>query len=268
MYQKKAALINQFLTLWKQLKEETIITNQKDFTSQIGEWLIAELFNGNLAENGKQKDWDLIANNLNYQVKSHAKSTSSKRRDTDFKYTENSDLDVFVIVVFNEVFELQNIFKIPKPELFQKKLVTQRKSGTNVISWSKVSGYDILNSYQWNEKQKELLSIFGTIHTNNYIENKNSFQLKIIKTYLTSGYININKEASKMLGNHGSLLKLECNKTEIQIPINRTSIGPHSVRLYKGQDLVDLITNNFQLNDEASFEIINPQYIKLISNKI
>ncbi|WP_282111451.1 hypothetical protein [Maribacter stanieri] len=262
MYKKKLDLIEAFIDAWKKLKKEKIISNQKDFTSQIAEWLIAELYNGQLAENGKQKDWDLIVDNIKYQVKGHAKSKTSKRRDTDFNYSIESDMDIFIIVVFDEEFKLKNIFKVPKNIIFQNNLMTIRKSG-NVISWSKLKDFDILQSYNWSKQQKEILSIFNINSTYEKIEKSQTFNLKIIKTYLTSGFINISKAASKYLGKDGSILTLEFEDTQMKIPINRTSIGEDSVRLYKGQEMLDLINKNFVLNEEINIQVIDSLHIKL-----
>ena len=261
MYQKKAALINQFLTLWKQLKEETIITNQKDFTSQIGEWLIAELFNGKLAENGKQKDWDLIANNLKYQVKGHAKSTSSKRRDTDFNYNIDSDLDVFVIVVFNEIFELQNIFQVSKSEIFQKKLVTERKSGKNVISWSNLVEHDILNSYQWNEKQKEILSIFGNKKTSNKLEG-HTFKIKIGNPWSIMEICGGQKHSLSFLPLEGAEIILKPrNKKEILCKL----VNNPNKRILSNVELKDYIQKNFKIGDFLEFEMVNTNEMKILN---
>ncbi|MGO4921407.1 hypothetical protein [Maribacter spongiicola] len=98
----------------------------------------------------------------------------------------------------------------------------------------------------------------------NNIPNENKiFSIKIIKTYFNSGFININKKASKILGDRGSTLTLEYKDIQLQIPINRTSIGLDSVRLYKGQEMIDLITENFELNEEIKFQVINPLFVRL-----
>ena len=149
------ALQNYFTSL-KSLKDLNILINQKDFTSQLGEWIIAELYGAKLATNGKQKDWDMKINNELIQVKSHAKATTTKREDTDFKYKENAEINTFVIVVFNDSYKLKNIYKLPWNEAFRLKTISEKNP---VIRWK-----DIEDIYKLNlEKiamEKPFLKIF------------------------------------------------------------------------------------------------------------
>jgi hypothetical protein len=115
------------------LKELGVIKNQKDFTSQLGEWLISEIFNGELAKSGKQRDWDMEIDKKKYQIKTHAKSSTTNRRDTDFKYTLNADIDFFMIVVFNETYKLEKIYKVPFKEAYD---LVNRKNIDKVIKWN------------------------------------------------------------------------------------------------------------------------------------
>ena len=112
MKERKDAILS-YLTALKKLKDLNIIKNQKDFTSHPGEWLVAEFYEGEIAINGKQKDWDVKVNGSFYQVKTHSKADTTKRSDTDFKYSENANIDYFIILVFNENYKLEKFFKIP-----------------------------------------------------------------------------------------------------------------------------------------------------------
>lgn len=47
----KTALHNYFQSL-NSLKELGVVTNKKDFTSQIGEWLVEKIYCGKRAESG------------------------------------------------------------------------------------------------------------------------------------------------------------------------------------------------------------------------
>ena len=75
--EKKQALEN-FLLCLRKLNELKIFNSRRDFTSQLGEWLIAEMYNAQLAENGKQKDWDMKVGKTKIQVKAHSKIYKNK----------------------------------------------------------------------------------------------------------------------------------------------------------------------------------------------
>ena len=48
-----------FYNLMADLKDLDVLINKKDFTCQIGEWLVASLYDGERSTNGIQKDWDI-----------------------------------------------------------------------------------------------------------------------------------------------------------------------------------------------------------------
>lgn len=116
-----------------ELKKLGVIKNQKDFTSQLGEWVASVIYKGKLAQSGKQKDWDLQVGEEFYQIKTHAKSSTTKRKDTDFKYVEESIINYLIIIVFDENYKIEKIFKVPFKEAC--KLVDRTKKEL-VIKWS------------------------------------------------------------------------------------------------------------------------------------
>jgi hypothetical protein len=132
--ERKYALENYFKSL-KKLEELGICQNRRDFTSQLGEWLICELYNGKLAQNGKNPDWDMTVGTQKIQVKAHSKAKTTKREDTDFLYDESSDIDRFVIVVFNIDYKIKNIYNLPMKVALDLK---SRDTKTPVIRWSQI----------------------------------------------------------------------------------------------------------------------------------
>ena len=84
----------------KTLRDEGILINKKDFTCQIGEWLVAMLYDGKRATSGIQKGWDVDVMGTHIQVKAHAKveTNSAKFSAVDKDSTER--IDELVIVVF------------------------------------------------------------------------------------------------------------------------------------------------------------------------
>lgn len=109
-----------------------VLRNQKDFTSQLGEYVALEMFGGELAESGIQEGWDLIdGNDKKVQVKSHAKAESNVVRSTPFKYQERK-FDDLCIVRFTP-----NYADVIIHRLSFEKALDLVSSGT--ISWSLLS---------------------------------------------------------------------------------------------------------------------------------
>ena len=82
------------------LKDLDVLINKKDFTCQIGEWLVASLYDGERSTNGIQKDWDIKVGEKNVQVKTHAKASTNSASWTAVKNDVNADVDELIIVVF------------------------------------------------------------------------------------------------------------------------------------------------------------------------
>jgi hypothetical protein len=152
---KKSNAILQYLEALKNLKDLNIIKNQKDFTSQLGEWLIAELYNGEIAINGKQAYWDIKKDGKHYQVKSHAKSKTTNRSNTDFRYDENAEIDFFIIVIFSDVYKLTAIYEIPFCEALKLKTIENKDP---VIRWKDAKDYII--DYKSKFSNNRVLDIF------------------------------------------------------------------------------------------------------------
>jgi hypothetical protein len=132
--EKKQALEN-FLFCIRKLNELKIFNSRRDFTSQLGEWLIAEMYNARLAKNGKQKDWDMKVGRTKIQVKTHSKAKTTKRANTDFKYDKNACIDNFIIVVFTDEYKIKTIYDLP----WKVALGLKSKNTKNpVITWSKI----------------------------------------------------------------------------------------------------------------------------------
>ena len=138
------------------LKELGVIKNQKDFTSQLGEWVASVIYKGKLAQSGKQKDWDLQVGEEFYQIEAHAKSSTTKRKDTDFKYTEESSINYLVIIVFDENYKIEKIYKIPFNEAYN---LVDRTKKELVIKWSSLDR-DFSENLDDIYEQNEILKFF------------------------------------------------------------------------------------------------------------
>jgi hypothetical protein len=109
------ALKNYFEAL-STLKRLGIVPNKKDFTSQIGEWLVNEIYNGALALNPIQKHWDLKLDHIRIQVKTHAKASTNKNRWTPIEYNSDAEIDILIIVIFSEDYGLKEFYSVPWKE--------------------------------------------------------------------------------------------------------------------------------------------------------
>lgn len=123
-----------------ELKRLGVVRNKKDFTSQIGEWLVSELYGGQLAETSVQKYWDIKIGNENVQVKTHSKSTTTKNRWSAIKKDEYAQVQLLIIVIFSDDYKLKEFYKIPWKDTL--KLIRRYKHG-DVIYWDDLKKFQI-----------------------------------------------------------------------------------------------------------------------------
>ena len=93
------------------------------------------MYNAELAENGKQKDWDMKFGQTKIQVKTHSKAKTTTRANTDFKYDENALIDIFIIVVLNDEYKIKTIYEIPWKVAISLKTIHTKDP---VITWSQI----------------------------------------------------------------------------------------------------------------------------------
>ena len=120
-----------FKNSYNQLKKLGLLRNQKDITGQLGEWVASILFNAQISENGINKDWDLKdRDGIFYQVKSHAKSPKTTARWSPVDYTVDAKIDFLVIVIFDQNYRLNELYKVPFKEVLKK------RTDKFVLNWS------------------------------------------------------------------------------------------------------------------------------------
>jgi hypothetical protein len=120
-----------FKNSYNQLKKLGLLRNQKDVTGQLGEWVASKLFNAQISENGINKDWDLKdQNGILYQVKSHAKSPTTPARWSKVDYSVDAKIDFLVIVIFDQNYRLNELYKVPFKEVLKK------RTNKFVLNWS------------------------------------------------------------------------------------------------------------------------------------
>ncbi len=149
----KTALHNYFQSL-NILKQLGVVTNKKDFTSQIGEWLIEEIYCGKRADSGIQKYWDIESDIGKIQVKTHSKSKTTTARWSAIKYDVDAEVDLVIIVVFTEDYKLNEFYQVPWSECLN---LIRRNKNRDVLMWDHIKKYKLEISLL---KNQEIVSLF------------------------------------------------------------------------------------------------------------
>lgn len=147
------ALANYLIAL-QELRSLGVLPNSKDFTSQIGEWIVGEIYQGKRAENGIQKYWDVDCSIGKIQVKTHAKGDKTTARWSNIKKIETKEIDHVVIIIFNKNYQLQEFYHAPWNHVYSK---IRKHSDADRIFWDDLKDYKIpINEL----KQHKSLEIF------------------------------------------------------------------------------------------------------------
>jgi hypothetical protein len=108
--------IHDYLSALQKMRQLNIAPNSKDFTSQLGEWLVEQIYEGKRAESGIQRYWDVLVENKKIQVKTHAKASKTDARWSYIKFNIHADIDDKIY--WNHLKEFQeNIKNLPKQEV-------------------------------------------------------------------------------------------------------------------------------------------------------
>lgn len=133
----------------KELRSHGVILNSKDFTSQLGEWIVESYYNGKRAENGIQKYWDVDTSEGKIQVKTHAKADTTKARWSNLKKNKTEEIDFVIIIVFTKDYQLKEFYKAPWDVVFEE--IRQHKDSDRIF-WDDLKMYKIeLSKLQENE---------------------------------------------------------------------------------------------------------------------
>ncbi len=154
---KKATALKAFLEAMKTLRNERILINKKDFTCQIGEWLVEMLYEGKRATNGIQKGWDVDIKGKHIQVKAHAKAETNKASFTAVDKDSTETIDELIIVVFTFDYKLKAFYKIPWEFAYLNIKLRGKKTPRNEITWNSIKRFKIENE---NLPHQEVVSLF------------------------------------------------------------------------------------------------------------
>src|ERR1700741_4087433 len=108
--------LRQFFQSLRELKEEGILINKKDFNCQIGEWIVETIYDGKRAASGIQKGWDVDVKGKHIQVKCHATATGNNSRWSAVNNLTTEKVDELIIIVFSFDYKLKEYYQIPWEE--------------------------------------------------------------------------------------------------------------------------------------------------------
>lgn len=137
---KENALKGFFQSL-NQLRDEGILVNKKDFTCQIGEWLVETIYEGSRAKSGIQEGWDVDVNGRHIQVKAHAKADGNNNRWSAVNNTTVERVDELIIIIFTFDYKLKEFFKVPWEEAVSHIHLRGKKTPRPEINWSSIKNY-------------------------------------------------------------------------------------------------------------------------------
>ncbi len=135
--------IRKYVEVLAALREDGILTDKKDFTCQIGEWLVEQLYNGKRAASTIQKGWDIKVGDEFWQVKTHSKNEGNSSRFTAIKSDPGIQVDVLIIIVFTYDYKLKEFYKVPWA--VAQKLI-ERRGGLvqkEVLRWKEIEKYRV-----------------------------------------------------------------------------------------------------------------------------
>ena len=139
----KSKALDSFFQAMKALRDEEILINKKDFTCQIGEWLVEMLYDGKRATSGIQKGWDIDVKGKHIQVKAHAKAETNNAKFSAVDKNSTERIDELIIIVFTFDYKLKEFYKAPWNFALPHIKLRGKKTPRNEINWSSIKDYKI-----------------------------------------------------------------------------------------------------------------------------
>jgi len=155
--QQKATAIRDYLYALQNLHDEKILINRHSFTSQIGEWLVATIYDGERAKSGIQAGWDVIANGKYIQVKTHAKAVSNNSNFTAISSTSKAHIDELIVLNFSPDYKLLEFYQLSWEEAQKHIKFSGKNKPREELNWSTIKHHRVPLEQLPNQ---EVVSIF------------------------------------------------------------------------------------------------------------
>ena len=134
--------IKKYIEIIAELRDANILTNKGNFTGQIGEWLVAQIFGGKRATSSIQKGWDVEIEGKFIQVKTHSKAEGNSTRWSSVTKNRDERVDELIIIVFTHHYKLLEFYRVPW-EIAQAQVKTREKNQRDKIHWSAIQKYRV-----------------------------------------------------------------------------------------------------------------------------
>lgn len=155
-YKEIQIALSEYLKAWAKLKDLGVVGNKKDFTSQLSEFIVATIYRGKPATNCNQQHWDIkLSDGRKVQVKAHAKSATNNNSWTPVPYSQDVEIDLFIIVVFTENYKLKHFFEITWAELWG---FSSGEKKYRTIRWNQIEKFDRINEKKF--RGNKLVQLF------------------------------------------------------------------------------------------------------------
>ena len=125
------------------LHKEKILINKHSFTTQIGEWLVEILYDGERAKSSIQEGWDVLANGKYIQVKTHSKSKGNNSNFTAISKETKSHIDELIIINFSPDYKILEFYKLSWDEAKKHIKPSGKKKPREELNWSQIKKYRI-----------------------------------------------------------------------------------------------------------------------------
>ncbi len=139
--ESKAIALKNYIQAKQILQDEGILLNKKDFTGQLGEWLVESIYDGNRAKNNIQKGWDVKVSEKFVQVKTHSKKRGNNNRWTRVDIHQDIHVDELIIIIFTSDYKLKEFYLIPWKEARKRIKVRGMKAPRNELNWNDVKEF-------------------------------------------------------------------------------------------------------------------------------
>lgn len=133
--QRVARAVKQFIRAARLLRSLGVTRSQR-VIADYGEWVVATLYRGHLAESRTQTGWDVASGRHRFQVRTHAKAATNKAAWTAVSQNRLA-CSAIVVVKCNEELLIERIYRVPS------KRIASLLARDGRLPWSALSKFEL-----------------------------------------------------------------------------------------------------------------------------
>lgn len=140
--------------------EPTNVFRSHRYTGDLGEWYVAQLFNGIRAEKVTEKNWDVILQNG--QLLEVKTQTYEKGNKWNYINKDMNKFDRFILVILCNNVHIRNLYDVPSSKLgLLLKEVNEKDGKKYTYKWKDLEDYHVndINTLPGYEALKPLIKI-------------------------------------------------------------------------------------------------------------